>query len=184
MYNNIGKKIKGLAKGTFIAEAVAAIITGFILFVTGLDSWEHRDLALVGPLVIALGPIVAWVSSWLLYGFGELVDKTCDIERNTRGISSRETPSVNEIAPATSVTKSATVHSDSGWICDRCGTKNPLSSSSCKGCSSSKPSAPTLSKGVIPSSTEKPSVKCVCGERVYGEVCPNCGRKIELRSKD
>lgn len=32
-----------------------------------------------------LGPVIAWVSSWLLYGFGELIDKTCEIEYNTRG---------------------------------------------------------------------------------------------------
>lgn len=79
MYDNIGGKIKGLAKATFIVEAIAAVITG-IAFMAMDD-----DLAPVGLLVMILGPIVAWVSSWLLYGFGELIDKTCDIARNTYG---------------------------------------------------------------------------------------------------
>jgi hypothetical protein len=39
---------------------------------------------LYGLLVMVVGPIIAWVSSWLLYGFGELIDKASDIERNTR----------------------------------------------------------------------------------------------------
>ena len=33
-----------------------------------------------------VGPIVAWVSSWILYAFGELVDKTCKNEQNTKAI--------------------------------------------------------------------------------------------------
>ena len=79
MYDDIGKKIKGLAKGIFIAEAVASFIGGVALI--AIDD----DLVLYGLLAMFIGPLVAWVSSWLLYGFGELVDKTCDIELNTRG---------------------------------------------------------------------------------------------------
>lgn len=79
MYDNIGGKIKGLAKATFIVEAIAAVITGIALMVS------DEDLIPVGLLVMLVGPIVAWVSSWLLYGFGELIDKASDIERNTRG---------------------------------------------------------------------------------------------------
>jgi len=79
MYDNIGGKIKVLAKVTFIVEAIAAVITGIALMAS------DEDMIPVGLLVMVVGPIVAWVSSWLLYGFGELVDKACDIERNTRG---------------------------------------------------------------------------------------------------
>lgn len=79
MYDNIGGKIKRLAKATFFVEAIAAVITGIALMASG----EER--AAIGFLVAMLGLIVALVSSWLLYGFGELIDKTCAIERNTRG---------------------------------------------------------------------------------------------------
>jgi len=41
--------------------------------------------ALIGVLLIVIGPFVAWVSTWLLYGFGEIIDKLTEIERNTRG---------------------------------------------------------------------------------------------------
>lgn len=79
MYDNIGGKIKVLAKVIFIIEAIAAAITGIALMAT------DEYLLPIGFLVMIAGPIVAWISSWLLYGFGELIEKTCQIERNTRG---------------------------------------------------------------------------------------------------
>ncbi len=79
MYDNIGGKIKGLAKAIFIVEAIAAVITGIALMAS------DEDMIPIGLLVMVVGPLVAWISSWLLYGFGELIDKTCDIARNTHG---------------------------------------------------------------------------------------------------
>ena len=80
MYDNIGSKIKGLAKAIFVFETICAVITGI-----ALCSSNEEELIFIGLLiVIPLGPLVAWVSSWLLYGFGELIDNTCEIARNTR----------------------------------------------------------------------------------------------------
>ena len=78
MFNNISGQIKGLAKVLFWLEVIAAVITGIALM--AID----EDLILFGLLALILGPVVAWVSSCLLYGFGEIIDKLCDIERNTR----------------------------------------------------------------------------------------------------
>ena len=80
MYDNIGGKIKGLAKATFIVEAIAAVIAGIALLASEVD-----DLILPGILSIIVGPLIAWASSWCLYGFGELIDKACEIARNTCG---------------------------------------------------------------------------------------------------
>ena len=77
MYDNIGGKIKGLAKAVFIVEAVAAVITGIALIA------NSRYLIPYGLLVMLLGPIVAYISSWLLYGFGELIDRVCEVAKNT-----------------------------------------------------------------------------------------------------
>ena len=68
LYENIGVKIKGLAKAIFILGAVASIITGLTLATDG------GLLLTIGLLVIILGPIVSFVFSWVLYAFGELVD--------------------------------------------------------------------------------------------------------------
>lgn len=79
MYSDIGKKIKGLAIACFIIEAIGAVIAGIVLLFEG-----YTSAVFYGLLSITFGPFVAWVSSWLLYGFGELIDKVCDIEVNNR----------------------------------------------------------------------------------------------------
>lgn len=77
MYDNISGKIKGLAKASFIVGAIAAVITGIVIMAS------DEDMIPVGLLVMVVGPLVAWVSSWLIYGFGELIDKACAIAQNT-----------------------------------------------------------------------------------------------------
>lgn len=69
LYENIGGKIKKWAKWIFIVEAVCTIITGFILL---FDC--NADNVLWILLIIILGPIVAFVSTWILYAFGQLVE--------------------------------------------------------------------------------------------------------------
>ena len=69
-YENIGDKIKGLAQMTFVVEAIAAVITGIALMAS------DEDLILYGLLVLIAGPIIAWVSSWLLYGYGQLIENS------------------------------------------------------------------------------------------------------------
>ena len=40
------------------------------------------SLILYGLLVLIAGPIIAWVSSWLLYGFGQLIENTDQLVLN------------------------------------------------------------------------------------------------------
>ncbi len=80
LYENIGGKIKNWAKWIFIVEAIGAIITGLVLLCT------DEDLILYGLITLVCGPIVAYIGSWILYAFGELVEKTCDNEYATRQI--------------------------------------------------------------------------------------------------
>ncbi len=78
MFENIGSKIKGLATTIFVIEALASVVVGIILLAT------DEAFVLFGLMSLIGGPIVAWVSSFLLYGFGELIDKASEIEKNTR----------------------------------------------------------------------------------------------------
>ena len=79
MYNNIGGKIKILALVMAIIQAAGSVIAGIALMA------DDDDLIPVGLLLWIVGPLFAWVSSWLLYGFGELIAKVTAIELNTRG---------------------------------------------------------------------------------------------------
>ena len=118
MYKNIGKKIKGLAKAIFIIEAlmigIAAIGIAFTVFsgllAGSMAMLEVYDLSDVGfveiasiilaaifviivlGLVFVIAVYLAYMSTWMLYAFGELVDKTCDIEKNTRALSENTYP--------------------------------------------------------------------------------------------
>ncbi|MDD5916956.1 MAG: hypothetical protein PUC63_05445 [Clostridiales bacterium] len=97
MYDNIGRKIKGLAKAIFVAQGISMAIIGIVLMCM------DEDLILYGVLTLILGPILAWISSWLLYGFGELIDKVSDIERNTHG-ETNESPSILKTKEETAAT--------------------------------------------------------------------------------
>ncbi len=82
-FTNIGERIKKMAIYSFtlflIAESIAAVIFGFGMF--------DYSVAL-GLLIVVLGPFVAFFVNatigapfyMLIYGFGELIDKTSSIE--------------------------------------------------------------------------------------------------------
>lgn len=67
MYTSIGKELKGLAIAMFIILTIAAVACGFV-FGNILDSGG------LGFLIFLSGAFIALVSSWVLYGFGELID--------------------------------------------------------------------------------------------------------------
>jgi hypothetical protein len=79
-FNNIGEKIKALAKWSFYIASTVYIIAG-------LATAINTDI-LSGCLFIILGPILAWVSSFLIYGFGQLVENSDKIvsikQQNTK----------------------------------------------------------------------------------------------------
>ncbi len=80
MFRNIGKKIKGLAIALFIIISIISIIAGIILSIY----LETPSFLLWGLICI----LVAWIFSCLLYGFGEIINKLCEIEINTRIVAS------------------------------------------------------------------------------------------------
>ena len=68
MFNNIEKKIKGLAKVLFIVGMLVSILLGIIFIAT--------DMVVVGLVLIFVGLPLSLISSWLIYGFGELIENT------------------------------------------------------------------------------------------------------------
>lgn len=76
MYNNIGKKIKVLAKFILVILTIFSVILSIILY--------DQSAEPVYFLLLITGPLGALISSWLLYGFGELIVKTTEIAENTR----------------------------------------------------------------------------------------------------
>lgn len=107
MFENIGGKIKGLAKFC----AYACVICGILVAVIGLINYtseadylkyasiyggagygynlltEAGDKAYMGLQMLKYGltaAVAGFLSSWLLYGFGELIEKVSVIAENTK----------------------------------------------------------------------------------------------------
>ena len=108
MYNNIGLKIKILAVIIFVIESLA-------IFICGLSMCIYLQNGIYF-LIALLGPIIAWISSWLIYGFGEIIDKLGEIEENTR-------PQVPPFQQA---------KNETAWQCDTCG--NMRTQTPCEHC--------------------------------------------------
>ncbi len=81
IYGNIGNKVKTYAAVVFAVEEVLIIILSLLLIFS-----EDEFLLVVGICTLIFGSLLSFISSWLLYAFGELVDKTAQNERNTREI--------------------------------------------------------------------------------------------------
>ena len=83
MFDNIGKKIKSLASILCWVGIIAYVIAAIIMIAIGVDEYED-GLTAFGVILLFVGPLMSWISSFFMYGFGELIDKACDIEKNTR----------------------------------------------------------------------------------------------------
>lgn len=84
MYNNIGGKIKGLTKVIAVMGALAPIAIGLGLM------FNDDDTFFLGLVIIVVGCLISWISSWLLYGFGELIENTALVARNTQAMYMNE----------------------------------------------------------------------------------------------
>lgn len=79
MFNNIGRKIKGLAKFIFWVISIISIVGGAIIAfstITNSNAESSQKIAsiIIGILTAVGGVILAWLQNFLLYGFGELID--------------------------------------------------------------------------------------------------------------
>jgi hypothetical protein len=156
LYENIGEQIKGWAKWIFAIEAAAAIVCGLFLI--------FDDAALAGIIVLIVVPLVAWVSSWLLYAFGELVDKTVANEKHTKDIlkilEAKDKPQIKVAPPAPRPVATRS------WRCDNCG--NMTTQSPCEHCGYDE---------------EKKHIPYWCGNcghaGPYDDRCPTCGSSLK-----
>ena len=175
--DNIGGTIKGAAKVLYILALIGAVISGIAMMMI------DEELIVYGLLVMFAGAIVSLFGFWLLYGFGELIERVCHIDDSLRASRVEERKSV--IRPAKkeepAVPQSAPVHTDANaWTCT-CGRTHPTHESSCV-CGMTKAQVKlkqdTPVRAVIPDDVK---VCPVCGEeqRITREVCFYCGQRFD-----
>ena len=132
MYDYIGSKIKGLAQAMAFIGIFSSVIGGIVLIIKGFFGY--------GLLTIVVGALISWISTWLLYGFGELIETTQGIYSACSDVAlkmpsnSEKTPKKQTPVMAKSATSQAAVQN--GWKCD-CGRVNPAYQRTCV-CGSAK----------------------------------------------
>lgn len=140
MFDNIGEKIKLLAKVNCVALAAAGVICGFAVM--------FNASFFIGLLVMVGGALAGWTGSFVLYGFGEVVEAAM-VLRDAAGKQKAAAPS--EAAPAarpamaekkgyslsTLAAQRDSKRTD-GWVCKKCGKLNTATSMNCKECAASR----------------------------------------------
>lgn len=101
LWNNVGLKIKVLAKIVAVIGMVFWAVIGVAMIVGGI-MWKNEPYAIdigkigtveiaggtpmiiAGAIIIVLGFLFCWIGSWMVYAYGDMADKLNSIEKNTR----------------------------------------------------------------------------------------------------
>lgn len=87
MFTNIGSKIKTFSVVICWIGIAFSILIGLILMIAMMSVPEGGIIGiLVGIPVAIVGSLFSWIGSFVLYGYGELIEKVAQIEENTHGI--------------------------------------------------------------------------------------------------
>lgn len=111
MFDNIGGKIKGLAKTVCWIGIGISVFTGFIFVIIGAEnSYGPFDnvLAPLGWFIMIGGSFLSWIGSFLLYGFGQLIensDKLVELNGGTTGKNAPQQTTYSVKVRANSQTK-------------------------------------------------------------------------------
>lgn len=116
MFKRIGAKIKTLAEVMCWVGIIACIITG-IVFMT-----PDVHLILAGILIAVVGSLLSWIGSFVLYGFGQLVENS-DIIANRNSHNDVDSIDSSDSLPHFSSNNMRSVKIKTGK-CEMCGTDN------------------------------------------------------------
>lgn len=78
MYENIGSKIKVLAKALCSIGFIVSFLIGIMFIRVGLDESSYiEELGIMlGISHMAFGALFSWVGYFVLYGFGQLIENS------------------------------------------------------------------------------------------------------------
>ena len=118
MFDNIGGKIKTLAKVICWISIIASVILAIIIFVSAEDAYNEETNIMLGFVFLIGGILSSWLGSFFIYGFGELIEKATEIEKNTREKVCTEMPKNNFRSHNVAFKEDTTSHK---WRCENCG---------------------------------------------------------------
>ena len=77
MFDNVGGKIKSLAKVFCWLGLFLSVIVGIAMILISMNTYNGEVFALIGVVVIILGCFLSWAGSLITYGLGELIQNSC-----------------------------------------------------------------------------------------------------------
>ena len=83
MFDEVGGKIKVLAKVICVIGIIASVITG-VVFMT-----RSHAAALLGLVIMVAGSLCSWVGTFFIYGFGQLIENSDKLVYKTDTLVSR-----------------------------------------------------------------------------------------------
>ena len=89
MYEKIGSKIKILAKVMFFIGSFGSIMAGVAFMI------DKNEFNFIGIIILVVGIILSLATSWILYGFGELIEKTSFIATNVYRSKNQKKENIN-----------------------------------------------------------------------------------------
>ncbi len=105
MFTKIGKKIKIVAQVEFYILTISSVVGALYLIFNFGQMLGTGNAILIGLLIILVGVLLAWVSSFMLYGFGELVDNSAIIKDALTGSASPEASQRRNSSPLNGLAK-------------------------------------------------------------------------------
>ncbi len=151
MFDDIGGKIKKLATVVCWTGIIASVISGLMIWSQGLDGDAGIIVFFSGLFTMALGACASWVGTFLLYGFGEIIENLEVLNNNTYEIhalinmlgsgdthkTGEKDTYVNKTTPTSPPTPSIPRVQPiftGGWYCTKCGAKNDGTAQFCSEC--------------------------------------------------
>ncbi len=128
MWDNIGRKLQGLAKFVCWIGIISSIITAIVLW-TQNNSYQPTILA--GFLYLIIGCLLSWIGSWAMYALGLVAEHV----ENGGSISTSVYMNSNNSSSETG----AYLSSNNYWVCPKCKNRNPRSKVECKECGTLRP---------------------------------------------
>ncbi len=129
--------MKSQCKIIAIVELILGVIGSFILAKgTGFNVYSGGRNWTTTIFTFLIGVVVSYVFFVVLYSISEIIDnqeyimKQLEKEDVQASPASASKPASNSSVSLMSGAKSA--EPDEGWICPKCGTMNPVSSTACK----------------------------------------------------
>ena len=116
MYNNIGKKIKGIIEAVTKISITIWVIIGVFFVLGGIGSGEFA-IAVMGIIIAPLMCLVSWLSGLMIYAFGEITDNIQAIRNKLAAEPQNEEEQQEPIMNGQPKEKMS-------WTCYSCGTEN------------------------------------------------------------